>query len=826
MATPSAAQRETEPVEAETRLHIIPSPGEALQLVARRFWVVLLVGGGVAGATVLGAQRFRPAYEASALLQLKQPSKVRVGQAEQDAAEEAPGPQETVRHLKANLTSNRVLIGIVERYKAGFTPAELAKPDVLMGWLGQHVEIEHRGSNNYRLFARAKEPDLARRVCAYLADAAVTLHRSGFEEEATRGEAFTRSQIHRASEAIKKLEDEMVAFLEQHPSLKIKSLGSDQLLGLQESDRMRASKPGGGGSVLSRSLEKLAARDPKLKELLARQRRLKAELHTLTTGESGGASAAVNQALREAKNQLAELRGEGKKDGHPLVAQVLRRIKELEGRLAATAPGKQTASSQYEARVRDELAKVEKEIRGAIGALAAGMPQTPREDLTALETEWSRLRRQHQQATEEYTNLQKEATNATMRRNLMMFEASKTAAIAENPTTPDRPIGLNRTVILLAGGVVALLIGLAAALALGIFDTRLYTPDRVTRADGRLDLLAVLARHSGRQVQQAARLRQQELLSTGGDDRPWEQREQKDSVIRWLKNTDDLDTALSLLKTPDAGVVGARAEWGDAAKTSLYDHKGTPTQAPGAAMIRADAGPLAAPRGAVAAPAPLPQLKVRTLPSAPPLAPGLFVSTAPDSAAAEQMRKLAARLESRLATGLRVVAVSSWDRQVGKTTVAANLAMVLAESQRRVLVIDACPGAAALTRVFGIEPEGMGLCEQLLRRLDGDSSPWEVVQIAETLTILPGSATEQPALPLLSSEAFSRLVRDMSQLFDALVIDTEALEVSSDAVVLQRKVDGYVIVASRGRSTTRSLHEIASRIELKRILGVVFNEHG
>jgi protein-tyrosine kinase len=824
MATPPAAERETAVEAEETRVHILPSVGEALRLIVRRFWVVLLVGGVIGGVTFFGARRFRPAYEASALLQLKQPSKVRVGQADQDAAEEAPGPQETVRHLKANLTSNRILVGILERYKADFLPGELAKPDVLMGWLGTYVELDHRGSNNYRLFARAKEPDLARRVCAYLAETAVTLHRSGFEEEATRGEAFTRSQIQRASEAIKKLEDEMVAFLEKHPSLKIKSLNSDQLLGLQESDRMRARS--GAASVLSRSLEKLAARDPKLKDLLARQRRLKAELHALTSSETAGASGAVSQALREAKNQLAELRSEGKKDGHPMVAQVLRRIKELESKLSATAPGKQTASSQFEARVRDELIAVEKEIRAAIGALAAGTPQPLKEDTTALEAEWSRLRRQHQQATEEYTNLQKEATNATMRRNLMMFEASKTAAITENPTTPDRPIGLNRTVILLAGCVVALLLGLAAALALGIFDTRLYTPDRVTRANGRLDLLAVLARHTGRQVQQTARLRQQELVAKGDEAPSGDSQEQKDSVIRWLKNTDDLDTALELLKSPEEGSAPAgKAEWLDAVKTSFYDsHKGA--QAPGTGMIRADVGLPASPRPAAAAPAPLPQLKVRTLPSAPPLAPGLFVSTAPDSAPAEQMRKLAARLESRLASGLRVVVVSSWDRGVGKTTVAANLAMVLAESQRRVLVIDGCPGAAALTRVFGIEPEGMGLCEQLLRRLDGDSSPWEVVQIAETLTILPGSATEQPALPLLSSEAFSRLVHDMSQLFDALVIDTEALEASSDAVVLQRKVDGYVIVASRGRSTTRSLREIATRIELKRILGVVFNEHG
>jgi Mrp family chromosome partitioning ATPase len=65
----------------------------------------------------------------------------------------------------------------------------------------------------------------------------------------------------------------------------------------------------------------------------------------------------------------------------------------------------------------------------------------------------------------------------------------------------------------------------------------------------------------------------------------------------------------------------------------------------------------------------------------------------------------------------------------------------------------------------------------------------------------------------------------MLRLFDAVVVDTEALQLASDAVVLQRKVDGYVMVAGRHRSTTRGLRELTSRVERPRILGVVFNEH-
>jgi Mrp family chromosome partitioning ATPase len=166
---------------------------------------------------------------------------------------------------------------------------------------------------------------------------------------------------------------------------------------------------------------------------------------------------------------------------------------------------------------------------------------------------------------------------------------------------------------------------------------------------------------------------------------------------------------------------------------------------------------------------------------------------------------------------------------VGNTTVAANHVMVLAESQKRVLAVDACPGKASLTRIFGIEPTGAGLCEQLQRWLDAKhgsaAGPGELVQIAETLTICTSSAVPRPALPLLASEAFTRFASDMSHFFDAIVIDTEPLQSASDAVVLQRLVDGYVMVLARHQSTTRGLQNVCSRIEPERILGFVFNEH-
>ncbi|MCC6748685.1 MAG: hypothetical protein IT371_13575 [Deltaproteobacteria bacterium] len=823
----------------------IPSASEAVALVVSRWWVVLLVTAVGAGLAIGGAQLFRPVYQAAALLRLKTPSQAAVGDPSQtpsattgqDDPEEAGDPMQTVRRLKLALTSRSVLQRLVERHQQKLTAEELRDRNRLTEWVADHTDVDHRGGKNFRVRAKAHDPGLARSYTAFFAQEALEVHRSGIEQRAIAIESYAREQAKRSSAELKALEDRMVAFLERHPSLTIKGLNSDQVLTLEGTDRLRARARAG---VLTRSLEKLAEGNPKLKQLLDRRHKLQLELRAMSERTGTTATSALTEALSEAKRQLAEAKAQGMKDDHPEVKQILRRIKELETRIAKAAPSAKGSDAAYEGKVRAELAEVDKEIKAESRAVGRTLPKE-KEDLPALEEEWSKLRRQHQQISAQYTRLQEVAVNAALRKNLRLFEAKKMAVVVDEPRVPEAPTGLTRPLIAAAGSAASLGVGIFVALLLGLLDTRLRRPEDLSRSARGVEILAVLADHPMRRVKEALEAQQAALPPTGSGDDGHDQlasgEQNGESVIKWLKDTDDLDTALGLLKAPDEqGPDSSTPEvfslepgpsgeqWIDDLPTELQgrERRGAASSPRGGALQLHD--PLLPVLRSTSNQG-LPEIKVRTIASRAPVGPGLFVSTDPHSKAADQMRLLAARLQSQIGDTLRVVAVSSWEPQVGKTTVAANLAMVLAESQRRVLVIDACPGPASLTRTFGLEPTGAGLCEQLQRWLDGGSEPWEVVQVAETLTVLPATSVPRPALPLLSSEAFSRLVADMSQLYDALVLDTEGLERASDAVVLQKKVDGYVMVAARNRSTTRGLKEIYTRLDPKRILGVVFNEH-
>ena len=908
-------------------IYRVPSVPEGVGLVLRRLWVVLLVAAVGSAAAFYVSRRFSPSFESRAKIRLKRPSKVSVSSGEnQEQHNLQVDPLELSQRLFVRLTSKKVLEEMVGSLAAQFPPAQLKDRKKLIGALAKKVSLLPVGGHIYQLTIRSKDPKLARAMASYLTAQLISIHRSGFEQQARRQESFALEQVKEASGALIKLEHEMVVFLEKNPAMKIRSLQSDEILSLRSGDRLRVrNRP----SVYSRSLATLARKNPKLKALADRKRRLQSELQSLTQRGSS-ATAALNLSLTEAKNQLAQLRTEGKKDSHPLAKRALARVRKLEQKIAAASVGAKTANTEYLTRVREDLRQVGLEIRKELRGLSKSVARPSRQNLAELEANWSRLRRRYTQLSQRLTKHQEVAVNATLKKNLMVYEAKKTASIMERPLVPGKPVGLTPNVIAAAGGVMSLLFGLVLALGLGFLDIRLREPEEVSEGGWGLEVLAVLAKHRGGSLRSAAPVRSQDLVLSQ-DTSPARPADggglQGEATVHWQAGeaTDPADTMVETEPMP-VGSQGptSASGWiaGESSETRLYSEGRGPgpgglqpmdtdiTAAPPVAASKPKAGwvdglatvmdtvgpdfripggddtmidvqsasdqqespaegllelhtadivaqesePESEPKersgwldqptqfhdhnaprklgGDAAAveanpyaeEAPLPDLRVYTLPAEAALAPGLFVSSDRNGKAAEQMRLLAGQLQGRNDAYRRVFAVTSWEPGVGKTTVAANLAMAMAESQRRVLCIDACPGGAVLTGALGLELDGVDLCQQLQRWLDGSSDPWEVVQVADTLSVMPAGARARPVFPLLSSQALERLIYDMLQIFDIIVLDTKALAEASDAVALQQVVDGFVMVVARRRSNRRGLAEATSRLDARRILGVVFNE--
>lgn len=159
----------------------------------------------------------------------------------------------------------------------------------------------------------------------------------------------------------------------------------------------------------------------------------------------------------------------------------------------------------------------------------------------------------------------------------------------------------------------------------------------------------------------------------------------------------------------------------------------------------------------------------------------------------------------------------------GKTTCASNLAIAIAQSGQRVVLLDADFRKPTLHRVFDLSKE-IGLSSVLA----GQETLERSVQRTpvEGLDLLPcGPLPPNPA-EIINSQAFSDLLDDLAQRYDHIVIDSPPVAPVTDARILGALCDLTVLVL-RAEKSTRKLTEHAADALLStgaRILGVIVND--
>jgi succinoglycan biosynthesis transport protein ExoP len=169
-----------------------------------------------------------------------------------------------------------------------------------------------------------------------------------------------------------------------------------------------------------------------------------------------------------------------------------------------------------------------------------------------------------------------------------------------------------------------------------------------------------------------------------------------------------------------------------------------------------------------------------------------------------------------------VVMVTSPNPSEGKTTLATNLAISLAQNDRKVLLIDTDMRKPGVHKAFH-ELSMPGLSNFL----SGNASRSEILRTTEVpnLFIIPGGTVPPNPTELISSKTFEELLMLMRQEFDHLVIDTPPLVEFADARIISTMVDGTLLVV-RNHYTTRKAGNLARKLlnEVNsKILGIVLN---
>jgi capsular exopolysaccharide synthesis family protein len=203
---------------------------------------------------------------------------------------------------------------------------------------------------------------------------------------------------------------------------------------------------------------------------------------------------------------------------------------------------------------------------------------------------------------------------------------------------------------------------------------------------------------------------------------------------------------------------------------------------------------------------------------------GLYVAEHPRAPISEAFRSLRTNIQfASVDHPVRILVVSSAGPEEGKSTVAANLAVVMAQGDKRVILVDADLRRPSLHELLGL-PNRLGLSDLFLRV---DVTLERALQSGGTPNLRVLTSGKLPPNPaeLMGSERMAKLLSEMRAEADLVIMDAPPALVVTDAALLGARSDGLLLVVQPGK--TRQDAATSAVESLKRtgtkVIGVVFN---
>lgn len=205
--------------------------------------------------------------------------------------------------------------------------------------------------------------------------------------------------------------------------------------------------------------------------------------------------------------------------------------------------------------------------------------------------------------------------------------------------------------------------------------------------------------------------------------------------------------------------------------------------------------------------------------------PKLYCLEQPKSSNGDQFRTIRSNIRyTRVGGEIRSILVTSSLPDEGKSTVAMNLAIAMAETGRSVLLIDGDLRTPTVHKAFDL-PNWLGLSSILVDQTQLDDCIHSI-EDAKGLSILTSGPISPNPTELLGSEGMKRLLKELSDRWDTLVIDSSSVLIPfSDALTLARMTEGVLLVVKSGKVLLKHTNSAKQLLEQHgaHVIGAVLN---
>lgn len=170
----------------------------------------------------------------------------------------------------------------------------------------------------------------------------------------------------------------------------------------------------------------------------------------------------------------------------------------------------------------------------------------------------------------------------------------------------------------------------------------------------------------------------------------------------------------------------------------------------------------------------------------------------------------------------KIFAVSSANPGEGKSTTSANIAIAMAQSGSKVLLIDADMRKSVQHKIFGIKNK-KGLSSAVSKM----SSLEDCIQknVMENLDVLTAGPIPPNPSELLGSEQMTAILNELGEKYAVIIIDTPPVNVVTDAMELAKNISGIIMVVRYAVTTDEDLAAANKKIEFAQmnLLGFILN---